>query len=185
MNINDEILSIKNSPAVIAHVEMMQTIISRMAGNSAKCKEWCFALIGALIAYILGSDSNIAFEYSLLYWLAGLFCILDAFYLGLERTHKENLKLFLEKINDGESIATDIFFPRGAEIPQDFSQKITHQILNTFKGLTSLSIIIPYGLLFLIIFLFHPTNPDPVDQLTNDISYQLLQQLQSILQNYN
>ncbi len=152
MTKEEEILAIKDKPAVIAHVEMMQSIISRMAENSAKCKEWCFTLIGAIMAYFLSTSTSLNAD--ILYWLATIFCVTDAFYLGLERSHKNNLNTFLNKINSGEPIADDIFFPRGVKPSGSFNcvpEKKILQLWGTFKALFSLSILLPYGLLFLAI----------------------------------
>ena len=36
----------ENSPAVQAHLTMMQGVIARMAENSRSCKVWCTTLAG-------------------------------------------------------------------------------------------------------------------------------------------
>ena len=37
-----------NSPAAITHLNMLQAVITRLAGNSAQCKTWCVAIVSAL-----------------------------------------------------------------------------------------------------------------------------------------
>jgi hypothetical protein len=39
-----------DSPAVMAHINLLQGIINRLANNSACCKTWCLALVGALLS---------------------------------------------------------------------------------------------------------------------------------------
>lgn len=75
-------LTIHESPAVIKHLEILQGIITRMAGNSAACKTWALTIITGLIA--------LSFEKQCIpIWVslipAIMFFALDSFYLGLER----------------------------------------------------------------------------------------------------
>jgi hypothetical protein len=37
-----------DNPAAIAHLNHVQAIIARLAGNSLQCKTWCLAIVGAL-----------------------------------------------------------------------------------------------------------------------------------------
>lgn len=157
-------MSLKSNSAVIAHVEMIQGIINRLADNSAKCKEWCFTLIGALTVFLFTTDVKQTFDIRILYYLTGIFCFLDAFYLGLERNMKKCQKRFIEKVNRGENVSRDIFLPYGSDYSSNVLMKFILQAYNTFKGLFSFSVIIPYGLLFLGIYLFktvisHPPLP--------------------------
>lgn len=153
-NNSSEILSQKSNSAVIAHVEMMQGIINRLADNSAKCKDWCFTLIGALMVFIFATNEKQIFDIRILYYLTGIFCFLDAFYLGLERDMKKCQKRFIEKINEGKDVSKDIFLSHGSDYSNTFLNKFILQTYNTFKGLFSFSVVIPYGLLFFGIYLF-------------------------------
>ena len=156
MTENSQILKMKSEPAVIAHVEMMQGIISRMAENSAKCKEWCFALLGALMVLIYSIEVAKKIDFEILYCLIGLFSVLDAFYLGLERNHKDSLNSFIEKINRNQLVASHIFLPYGSGRNSCLPVKMAKQLISTVKGIFSFSIILPYGLMFLITYIFHP-----------------------------
>lgn len=149
-----KIMSQKSDSAVIAHMEMMQGIINRLADNSAKCKEWCFTLIGALMVFLFTIDEKQTFDIYILYYMTGIFCFLDAFYLGLERNMKKCQKEFIEKVNKREDVSKDIFLPYGSDDSNNLIKKFMLQTCNTFKGLFSFSIIIPYGLLFLGICIF-------------------------------
>lgn len=47
------ILDTKAHPAVKAHIDMLQNIISRMAKNSATCKSWAVPLVTAILMLAL------------------------------------------------------------------------------------------------------------------------------------
>ena len=155
----DPIIDMKNNDCIIAHVEMMQGIINRLADNSAKCKEWCFTLIGVLIVFVFSNDNKVGINYQILYYIVGLFCLLDAYYLGLERNLKSHLKSFVEKLNNNNDtdIPKDIFLSYGYknEKPCWFDKLILH-FWWTICSLSSFSIIIPYGLMILVTWLFTP-----------------------------
>jgi len=44
-------LAAAESPAVIAHLNMLQAVVTRLAGNSAQCKTWCVAIVSALFGF--------------------------------------------------------------------------------------------------------------------------------------
>jgi hypothetical protein len=67
----------------IKHLEMIQTIINRMAGNSFLIKGWCVTLVAAILA-LAAKDSDkrliaVAYYPVLMFW------ILDAYFLYHER----------------------------------------------------------------------------------------------------
>ena len=70
----------------VAHLNMIQGVISRMSGFSASAKNFCITINAALIA--------VAFQRQVL-WLGGsalmvvvLFCLMDSYYLSLERRYR-------------------------------------------------------------------------------------------------
>ena len=65
------------------HMEMMQVVISRMAGNSFLIRGWTVTLISALFA-LAAKDANRHFVL-ISYFPCVVFWCLDAYYLGLER----------------------------------------------------------------------------------------------------
>jgi len=68
----------------IKHLEMIQTIISRMAHNSFTLKGWAVTLTAALL--VLASDRGTMTAAACLYCIpAVVFWMLDAYYLALER----------------------------------------------------------------------------------------------------
>jgi hypothetical protein len=40
---------VASDPATVAHINLLQGIIARLAGASASCKTWCSTLVGALL----------------------------------------------------------------------------------------------------------------------------------------
>ena len=67
----------------IAHLGMIQDVISRMSGNSLKMKEWCIAASSAVVGLSF-TTKNIE-TLSIVYAIVLLFWSLDAYYLRLEK----------------------------------------------------------------------------------------------------
>lgn len=67
----------------IKHLEMIQSIISRMANNSFLLKGWSVVLVSALFA-LAAKDANVSFVY-LAYFPALAFWILDGYFLWQEK----------------------------------------------------------------------------------------------------
>ena len=74
------------SGAVTAHLANLQGIIGRMAGNSANCKAWCLTVATAAAGLIKGLalDQQVGLVFAPIL----LFCLLDAYYLGMERAFR-------------------------------------------------------------------------------------------------
>ncbi len=72
--------------AKIRHLEMIQEVISRMAGNSFSLKGWAVTLVAGIFALsgtVAGKVSYlIAFMPIFIFW------VLDAFYLSKERAYR-------------------------------------------------------------------------------------------------
>lgn len=73
----------------IAHLTMIQSIISRMASNSFTLKTLSVSFVGAWIAFLAATE-----EYSLFFLAAPMvptimFWLLDAQYLKLERSYRQ------------------------------------------------------------------------------------------------
>lgn len=148
----------KNDPAVTTHVNMMQGIIKRMAGNSASCKQWCILIITALLTFSKGNSNPVDLSGICLIPLI-LFCFMDCFYLGLERQMKNKLKAFVVRLNRHENVEAEIF-TTGLEKESniDFCKKIEkwieHQLIqlrNTILAFTSFSIFPFYICLYFLI----------------------------------
>jgi len=69
------------------HLEMIQAVVSRLAGNSFSIKGWSITLVSALFA-LAAKDANV--RYAALALLPGLcFWGLDAYYLRQERLYRK------------------------------------------------------------------------------------------------
>src|SRR3989442_526813 len=97
-----------DSPSVPSYLTILQTVIGRMATNSASCKTWCVSLTSAIVVIIAdeGKPSYV--------WFAAipivLFLLLDAYYLALERHFRSVYNGFIRKLHSGKATVEDIFF---------------------------------------------------------------------------
>ena len=69
------------------HLELIQGVINRMAGNSFKLKGWSVVLVSALFA-LAASDANADFVF-LAFLPAVAFWVLDGYFLQQERLFRE------------------------------------------------------------------------------------------------
>ncbi|MCC6348382.1 MAG: hypothetical protein IT347_02190 [Candidatus Eisenbacteria bacterium] len=95
------------SPAVQAHLSILQSVIQRMASNSTSCKAWCIGLVSAVLVVVAdkGRPNYV--------WLAAiptaLFFVLDAYYLGLERGFRRSYNTFIDQLHHGQLRAADLY----------------------------------------------------------------------------
>ena len=149
----------KGSPAVLEHVRILQSIINRMADNSAKCKTWCISLLSVLIVLSL-SDQIIAEGYNdkVLWVCIGitlLFFLLDSFYLGTERQVRIKYSNFIDKLNEqSEDVEEQIFkfSVNQWQTPCDFIKSMMNQLLSILKGMLSVSTLFFYGLIIALLY---------------------------------
>ena len=71
----------------IAHLQMIQAVITRLAGNSFMIKRWSVTVVAALFA--LGAVNSNEFFVYLAYLPAFMFWALDAYYLRQERLFRK------------------------------------------------------------------------------------------------
>ena len=84
----------------LAHLEMIQAVITRMAGNSFALKGWAVTLVAGLFA-LSGKDAN-QFYYLVTYIPIVVFWYLDAYYLCQERMYR-NLYEKVRKLDEDKS----------------------------------------------------------------------------------
>ena len=70
----------------MAHINMIQGIINRMAGASASCKTWCITLVAALLSLAGSTKVPALATVSLL--PIGIFGFLDFMYLAQEKAFR-------------------------------------------------------------------------------------------------
>jgi hypothetical protein len=73
--------------ADVEHLKLIEAVVGRMGGNSFLLKGWTVTLVAGLGA-LASANGDRSFA-----WIAAgvvvLFCLLDAFYLALERSYRE------------------------------------------------------------------------------------------------
>lgn len=96
-----------DNPAVIAHLNILQATITRLAGNSAQCKLWCLAIVSALfgLAGAMKNDQIIAAAIIPIV----IFGLVDAAYLGHEKAYRELYNSVVSDIRKGNYTLNDCF----------------------------------------------------------------------------
>lgn len=104
----------EESPAVQAHLEIIQSVIRRMASNSASCKAWCITLVSAVLVLVADKERP---SYALIAGIPTLlFFVLDAYYLALERCFRCSYNEFIDKLHRGNVQTSDLYAvaPKGS-----------------------------------------------------------------------
>ena len=102
-----------DSEAVRTHIEITQSVIKRMASNSASCKTWCITLVSATLLVVADKSQP---NYALLAFIpTSLFLALDTYYLALERMFRQSYDQFLSKLHQRNVALSDLYViaPRG------------------------------------------------------------------------
>lgn len=110
----------EDSPAVQAHLAMTQSVIQRMASNSASCKAWCITLVSAILVIVADKGKP---NYTLIAAVPTfLFLVLDAYYLALERSFRDTYNSFIQKLHAGQVVASDLYaVTLGGSVPKSFA----------------------------------------------------------------
>ena len=133
-----------DSTSVQSYLGILQSVIGRMASNSAACKTWCIALVSAMVVIIAGQRKPDYIWISIIPIV--LLFFLDSYYLGLERQFRSRYNDFIKKIHLGSATIDDVFI-----ISPDFGvRKIFALIL---KASASISIWPFYGLLTIMLII--------------------------------
>lgn len=97
----------EESPSVHAHLSLLQSVIQRMAANSASCKAWCITLVSAVLVVVADKGKP---EFA---WIAVLptllFFWLDAYYLALEKGFRQAYNSFIDKLHADGVNAADLY----------------------------------------------------------------------------
>jgi hypothetical protein len=91
---------------VVAHLNMLQGVIARLAGNSASCKTWCSGLVTALWGLGAARAPQVL-PLALVPVL--VFAFLDAYYLAQERHVRQHYQNMASKIQVGTYSRADLF----------------------------------------------------------------------------
>lgn len=128
---------------IIAHIEMLQGIIDRMARNCAACKNWSIMILSAILAFYFEEHGQHGMSLRIGYIPIMLFLFLDCYYLGKERSIIKKQNVFMDKVNKGCDISTDLF---------TLSNEGDCAVWRTVKAMCSFSTLPFYGFMFMIVF---------------------------------
>ncbi len=96
-----------DSQAVQVHLGIIQSVITRMAANSASCKTWCITLVSAILVVVASQKKP---QYALIAFIpAVLFCALDTYYLALEKRFRDSYNAFVKKFHKGAIETSDLY----------------------------------------------------------------------------
>lgn len=108
INAKEKIIDLKDHSSVVAYLEFLQNVISRMGGNSANIK----ALIA--VVYTIFITILIAVRELKGYWWVGLIIalvgmIMDTYYLALEKMYRKRYNNFVKKLNKNKIDEKEIY----------------------------------------------------------------------------
>lgn len=129
------------SPSVQIHLGIIQNVIARMAGNSSACKTWCITVVSAVLV-LVADKSQPDFAYIALIPTL-LFCVLDTYYLALEKGFRASYCDFVNKLHNGKLLASDLYSVEPA------GEQVKHQ-WTAFKSLSVWLFYVSLGLLIWI-----------------------------------
>jgi hypothetical protein len=122
-------------------LNVLQSIISRMAANSSNCKLWCVTLLSAVLVLFLSSDIDLGINKIVVLIPIIPFMFLDAFYLGLERHF---VKQYNEEFENNKK-------PYEEDVMAIVKNKGMERIKSTVQAIISFSVWGFYLVLFLTI----------------------------------
>ncbi len=97
----------EESPSVQAHLNILQSVIQRMAANSASSKGWCIALASAILVIVADKGRP---SFAMIAAIPTiLFLFLDAYYLALERGFRDSYDAFIGRLHQGTVAAADLY----------------------------------------------------------------------------
>ncbi len=97
----------EDSPSVQAHLNILQSVIQRMASNSASSKARCITLVSAILVIVAGQGNS---QYALIALIPTvLFLVLDTYYLALERAFIESYNSFVRKLHERQVESSDLY----------------------------------------------------------------------------
>jgi hypothetical protein len=127
----------ENDQAVHAHLSIAQSVIQRMATNSAACKTWCITLVSAILVIVMQGGKP---TFSLLALLPTvLFFFLDTYYLSLEQRCRNSYNSFIDKLHSRKIVAEDLYavVAQGKPFPTFVQKFLSFAIWPFYVGLTA------------------------------------------------
>ncbi len=99
--------ALADKPAVIAHLNMLQAIIARLASNSVQCKTWCLAIVSALFGFAGAMKSDAILAAAIVPIV--IFGLVDAAYLAQEKAYRGLFNSLVDGIRNNEYALLDSF----------------------------------------------------------------------------
>lgn len=96
-----------DNAAAIAHLNMLQAIVARLAGNSVQCKTWCLAIVSALIGFAGAVKNDNVVAVALVPII--IFAFVDTSYLAHESAYRGLYNEVSAKIRGGSYRLSDCF----------------------------------------------------------------------------
>jgi hypothetical protein len=96
-----------DSPAVIAHINLLEGIMSRLATHSASCKTWCITLVAALLS--LAGATKLPAIVGIVLVPIVVFGFMDTMYLSQERAYRDLYLDVVKKVRNGSYVLADAF----------------------------------------------------------------------------
>lgn len=135
------------------YVTLLQENITRMASNSANCKNWLVAVIAGALAISFSKDNVDYAPYVIVFlmFLTLIFYFLDCLYLGLERRMIEAEKAFVNACMANDGSAEKLFMTfKEQESASDKSTK-PNQLVDAFHATRSWSTSPFYGVILIVL----------------------------------
>jgi hypothetical protein len=117
-------LSPADNPAVTAHLNMIQAVISRLANNSMSCKTWCLTLTGAIVG--LAGAAHVPDIVGFVLLAALVFGFLDTMYLAQENAYRDLFSSVVSSVRDN-TYKLNCAYAMGAKI------KFEHIVWSVFS----------------------------------------------------
>lgn len=95
------------SLAVRSHLEMLQSVIQRMAENSRSCKLWSITALSAILFF--AARTGVPWYTLIALIPLSLFFLMDVYYLSLERRFRSSYDLMLKNLRDNTYGPDDIY----------------------------------------------------------------------------
>lgn len=108
INAKEKIIKLKDHESVIAYLEFLQNVISRMGGNSANIKA-LIAVVYTIFITILIAINELKCYWWIGFGIAVVGMIMDTYYLAFERMYRKRYNNFVKKLNDGQIDEKEIY----------------------------------------------------------------------------
>lgn len=99
---------IKDRASIIAHLNILQDIINRLANTSSNCKAFSAVIYTIMITVLISINKTVEFWWILVI-LTIFSAVFDAYYLALERMFRKKYKKFIESLDNGKLEEKEIF----------------------------------------------------------------------------